>query len=129
MTSIQAQLWTERAGDAVSFYIQAFGASVLHQIRAGSSVVAQLSIGGAALWVSSADTSMNRFSPHEIGGTTGRLLLVVDDPDTVAARAVAAGAMEVSPVQSEHGWLLGRVVDPFGHEWEIGHPLGTWPPA
>jgi hypothetical protein len=23
---------------------------------------------------------------------------------------------------------VGRVVDPFGHEWEIGRPLGDWPP-
>jgi PhnB protein len=27
----------------------------------------------------------------------------------------------------EHGWRLGRVFDPFGHEWEIGKPLGEWP--
>jgi hypothetical protein len=24
---------------------------------------------------------------------------------------------------------VGRVVDPFGHEWEIGRPLGDWPPS
>jgi PhnB protein len=29
----------------------------------------------------------------------------------------------------EHGWRLGRIVDPFGHEWEIGRPLGDWPPG
>ena len=23
----------------------------------------------------------------------------------------------------ENGWYLGRVVDPFGHHWEIGKPL------
>jgi PhnB protein len=23
---------------------------------------------------------------------------------------------------------MGRIVDPFGHEWEIGRPLGVWPP-
>jgi PhnB protein len=32
-------------------------------------------------------------------------------------------------VGDEHGWRLGRIVDPFGHEWEIGFPLGTWPPG
>jgi PhnB protein len=32
-------------------------------------------------------------------------------------------------VGDEHGWRIGRVVDPFGHEWEIGSPLGPWPPA
>ena len=57
------------------------------------------------------------------------MLLVVDDPDTVTARAVRAGAKETSPVDDEHGWRLGRIVDPFGHEWEIGKPLGPWPPG
>ena len=44
------------------------------------------------------------------------------------ARAIALGASEVHPVESAHGWLLGRVADPFGHHWEIGRPLGQWPP-
>jgi PhnB protein len=26
-------------------------------------------------------------------------------------------------VGEEHGWRLGRLVDPFGLHWEIGHPL------
>jgi hypothetical protein len=25
------------------------------------------------------------------------------------------------------GWRLGRIIDPCGHEWEIGVPLGAWP--
>jgi PhnB protein len=26
-------------------------------------------------------------------------------------------------VSEEHGWRVGRLVDPFGHHWEIGCPL------
>ena len=67
-----------------------------------------------------------RLSPRMIDGATGRLLLVVDDPDTVAQQAVHAGAKELSPVGDEHGWRLGRIIDPFGHEWEIGdRPLAA----
>ena len=29
---------------------------------------------------------------------------------------------------NEHGWRIGRILDPFGHEWEVAKPLGTWPP-
>ncbi len=57
------------------------------------------------------------------------MLLVVDEPEAVLRQAVAVGATEESPVGDEHGWRLGRIVDPFGHEWEIGRPLGAWPPA
>lgn len=71
---------------------------------------------------------MGRFSPKAIGGGTSRMLLVVEDPDAVLKKAVDAGAAETSPVADEHGWRIGRVVDPFGHEWEIGKPIGTWPP-
>jgi PhnB protein len=31
-------------------------------------------------------------------------------------------------VAVEHGWQLGRILDPFGHEWEIGKPIIRWPP-
>ena len=64
-----------------------------------------------------------------IGGATSRPLLVADDPDAVMRRAVEAGATEKSRACDEHGWRLGRIVDPFGHEWEIGKPIGAWPPA
>ena len=71
---------------------------------------------------------MKRLSPNPMGGATSRALLVVEDAESVLRQAVAAGARETSPVSNEHGWRLGRFVDPFGHEWEIGTPLGAWPP-
>ena len=129
MTSIQPELWVDRAAAAVSFYEAAFGATVMHRVGDGDDIVAQLSVGGAAFWVATADPSMNRFSPHAIKGATSRTLLVVDEPERVIQRALAAGATETSPVGDEHGWRLGRIVDPFGHEWEIGKPLGAWPAA
>jgi PhnB protein len=130
MNGIQPQLWVNRAGDAVKFYGDAFGARVLHLVGEGDEIVAQLSIGSeGCFWIASADGATGRISPTDLDGATGRILLVVDDPDVVVRSAVAAGADALSPVQDEHGWRLGRVVDPFGHEWEIGRPLGTWPPS
>jgi PhnB protein len=95
----------------------------------GDDIVAQLGVGEAAFWVAPTSSSMRRLNPRAIDGATGRTLLMVDDPDTVVRRAVAAGARESSPVSDEHGWRLGRIVDPFGHEWEIGVPLVPWPPS
>jgi PhnB protein len=51
------------------------------------------------------------------------MVMIVDDPDAAFDRAVAAGASVVWPVSNEHGWRLGRIVDPFGHHWEIGKQL------
>jgi PhnB protein len=129
MTGIQPELWIDRAAAAVAFYEAAFSARVLHRVGEGDEIVAQLAIGDAAFWVSSGGASGPRFSPAAIGGATGRTLLVVEDPDAVFAQAVQAGATAASEMADEHGWRLGRIVDPFGHEWEIGKPLGPWPPA
>jgi len=55
--------------------------------------------------------------------TSIRMILTVPDPDTVFAQALQAGASEIFPVGEDYGWRLGRLMDPFGHHWEIGHPL------
>jgi PhnB protein len=128
MTSIQPELWIDRAGEAVAFYVAAFGARLLHRVGDGDDIVAQLAVGEAAFWVAAAGPDAGRFSPRAIGGATSRTLLVTDDPDAALRRAVEAGATGKSPPHDEHGWRLGRIVDPFGHEWEIGTPIGPWPP-
>jgi len=129
MTSIQPELWVDSPEKAVAFYEAAFGATVLHRVGDGDDIVAQLAVGDAAFWVAGTSASMKRLSPRAIDGTTSRTLLAVEDPDRVVLQAVAAGATESSPVSDEHGWRLGRIIDPFGHEWEIGAPLGAWPPS
>ena len=128
---IQPELWVDDGPGAVEFYARAFGATVEHRIDGPgpADVIAQLAVAGARFWISTASEDLRRFSPRAIGGATGRFQLVVGDPETVLAKAVAAGATETSPVQEEHGWRLGRLEDPFGHEWEVGRPLGRWPPA
>jgi len=129
MTDIQPELWIDRPAAAVAFYEAAFGARVLHRVGEDDEIVAQLAIRDAAFWVSSGGSDGPRFSPKAIGGATGRTLLVVDDPDAMFAKAVEAGATPASEMADEHGWRVGRIFDPFGHEWEIGTPLGPWPPA
>jgi PhnB protein len=77
--------------------------------------------------VSDESPEHGNFSPETLGGGTVRLLLIADDPDAAVARAVSAGASLVYEVSDQHGWRLGRVVDPYGHHWEIGRPLVPWP--
>jgi PhnB protein len=128
MTGIQPELWVDEASKAVAFYREAFGADVLHLVGEGDDIVAQLAVGEAAFWVSAASSQAGRFSPKAINGSTGRTLLVVEDPAAFVQTAVAAGAVLLAEVSEEHGWRLGRITDPFGHEWEVGKPTGPWPP-
>ena len=118
-------LSVRRGIEAVAFYKAAFGATELFKIENGGSVVAELSIAGAKFWVADESPPHQNFSPETLGGGTTRLVLVVPDPSAVHARAIAAGAREVRPVHEEYGWLMGRVVDPFGHHWEIGRPIAS----
>jgi len=127
MTSIEPELWVDHPADAVAFYERAFGASVLHRVGEDDDIVVQLAVGGARFWVAPASPDMRRLDPKVAHGRTSRTLLIVDDPDDVAARAIASGAEETSPAGDEHGWRIARIIDPYGQEWEVGKPLGAWP--
>jgi PhnB protein len=129
---VSPQLSVRRGREALGFYKAAFGAVEVYRVGGTSEnedVVAQLSVGNASFWVSDESPPNKNFSPQSLGGSTVRLLLVVEDPHSVVERALALGATEVFPVEEQHGWLLGRIEDPFGHHWEIGKPLVDWPPA
>lgn len=122
-TTIAPWLCVRGGARAVDFYKSAFGAKELSRIGEGDSVVARLSIDGAEFWLSDESPEHHNYSPESLGGITIRMILTVADPDAVFARAIKAGAREVYPVTEEHDWRIGRVVDPFGHHWEIGRPL------
>lgn len=122
--SVAPWLSVRRGAQAVAFYKQAFGAIEVYHIEdAAGSVVSRLSIEGAEFWLSDESPEHGNFSPESLGGGSVKMLLTVSDPDSMFAQAIAAGAREVYPVQVGHGWRVGRVVDPFGHHWEIGRPL------
>lgn len=115
---------------AAEFYPAAFGALQTYRLEApDGALILRFSVDGAEFWVSGGTGSE---APGTEGGTapgsplgadTIRMILTVPDPDVFFARALAAGATEVFPVGEGHGWRLGRLIDPFGLHWEIGHPL------
>jgi PhnB protein len=130
--TVSPQLAVRRGREAVEFYKAAFGAIEVYRVGGTDeheSVVSQLTVGDSSFWVADESPLHENFSPETLGGATVKLLLVVDDPQAVIDRAVELGAKQVYAAQAEHGWLLGRIEDPFGHHWEIGKPLVDWPPS
>ena len=126
MTSIAPMLSVRNGAKAVEFYKAAFGAGELFRIDSETGeVVARLSVGTAEFWVADESPQHANFSPESLGGGTVRMVMIVEDPDAACARAIAAGAREVWPVSEKYGWRLGRIVDPFGHHWEIGKELSV----
>ena len=125
-TSLSFTLAVRRGAAAVEFYKRAFGATEVQRAESpDGNVVVQLEIGGDRFFVADESVEHANFSPESLGDRSSvRLALIVDEPDAVARRAVVAGAQEMYAVEDQpYGWRLGRVVDPFGHHWEIGRPL------
>ena len=109
---------------AIEFYKAAFGAAELFRVdNERGEVVARLTVGRAEFWVADESPQHQNFSPESLGGGSARMLMISPDPDAAFERAIAAGARVIWPVANQHGWRVGRVVDPFGHHWEIAKPL------
>lgn len=121
-TSIAPWFSVRNSAKAVEFYKVAFGALETYRLDdPDGNAVVKLSIGGAEFWLS--DSGSTDADAEMLGGGTIRMILTVDDPDAVFSNALRAGAAEVFAVGEEHGWRLGRLVDPFGLHWEIGKQL------
>jgi PhnB protein len=125
-SAIAPWLTVAQNAKAVEFYKSAFGATEAyrHNDPSGGTVV-RLSVQGAEFWVSEDPESSRKAPAESLGGDSIRIILTVADPDTLFARAVAAGATQIFPVSEGHGWRVGRLADPFGLHWEIGHPLAV----
>jgi PhnB protein len=121
-TTIAPWLSVGRAATAVEFYKLAFGAVETYRLEIpDGGLIAKLSINGAEFWVSGDNSETDSIAQSLAGNI--RMILTVKDPDSFFIKALDAGAFQVFPVGEEHGWRLGRLVDPFGLHWEIGRPL------
>jgi PhnB protein len=120
-TSLSPWLSVSNTKTALDFYQNAFNAKVVYRMdNPDGSFIARLSVDGAEFWISDTSEEQKHLST---GGDTIRMILTVADPDAVFQHAVEAGATIVFPVGEDYGWRLGRLVDPFGLHWEIGHEL------
>ena len=123
-TSIAPWLAVRDGAGAVDYYKRALGAAETYRLDGdnGQVIVAQLSVDSAAFWIQD-DGEASPDARGSAAAPSVRMILTVDDPDALFARAVAAGATPVAQVHEEHGWRSGRVTDPYGHDWEFAKPL------
>jgi PhnB protein len=122
VTTIAPWLTVKNGPKALEFYKNAFDAKEVYKLDTpDGSVVARLSVDGAEFWLNGGPSDETK--PESNNDQNIRMILTVSDPDARFAKALKAGASEVFPVGEEHGWRLGRLVDPFGFHWEIGKQL------
>jgi PhnB protein len=122
---LEAMLSVRNGAKAVEFYKVAFGAEeIFSAADPTGAVIAQLKFENTTFWLSDESPEHQNYSPESLGGGTVRMILTVYNPDAVFDKAVSAGATSICPVRDEpYGWRIGRVLDPFGHHWEIGKLL------
>jgi len=115
-------IFVRGADAAVSFYRAAFAAEELFRqtLPDGRILFIEVAVGPGRLLISEETPSLGALAPPTIGGSAVLLLLETEDVDTVAERAIAAGA-EVEMAIREMFWgeRYGVLRDPFGHRWAL----------
>ncbi|HKT11482.1 MAG TPA: VOC family protein [Terriglobia bacterium] len=120
--SVTPYLIVKGAAKAIEFYKQAFGAKEIFRMPQPDGKIghAEIQIGDSRIMLADEFPERNIRGPESLGGTPVMIHLYVNDVDTVAKRAVAAGAKEIRPVQDQfYGDRSGMFADPFGHQWNI----------
>ena len=121
-----AYLTVHDCAAAIEFYQRAFDAEEIFRLTEPSGRIghAELKIGPSVLMLADEYPEYGIKGPRSLGGAGFRMHLHVDNADALIERAVAAGATLVMPAQDQfYGERGGRVHDPFGHEWLIGHEI------
>jgi PhnB protein len=114
------------AAAAIAFYCQAFGAKERLRLvePSGRIGLAELQLGPTVLMLSDPFPEAGLLAPDGAHTLGAAIHLHVDDADAWAARAVAAGAVLESAICDQfYGERGGRVRDPFGHRWILGHQI------
>lgn len=120
--NVTPYLTIRNAAAALEFYKRAFGATEVMRIADPDGRVghAEIRIGNSPIMLSDEFPEMGACSPELIGGTPVTIQMYVDDADALMARAVAAGARLLRPVEDQfYGDRGGKLADPFGHVWWI----------
>ena len=110
-------LIVDGAAAAIEFYKKAFAAAerMRHVAPDGKIGHAELLFGDSVVMLADEFPTTARMPPGKYGGSPVTLHLYVEDVDAAAARALAAGAKEIRPVQNQfYGDRSGSFADPFG---------------
>ena len=129
--TVTPYLFIHKAAEAIEFYKEAFGATELFRMQGpdGRIMHSEIQIGDSRIMMADECPTMGARSPHTLGGSTGSLMLYVEDVDARFNQAVAAGAVVKQPVADQfYGDRSGSLEDPFGHAWHIATHKEDVPP-
>jgi PhnB protein len=130
--TLRAHMTVHDATEAIAFYVKAFGATELFRLTEPSGRVghAEIQIGDSVLMLNDEYPDFGARCPASTGGSPVAFHIKVADADKAFARAIAAGATEIRPVQDQfYGDRSGMVACPFGYRWFLAAPKEIVSPA
>ena len=113
------------ARDAIAWYVDAFGASVVGEPIAmddGRIGHAELAIAGGVLYLADEYPELGLKAPDPQACSVS-LMLHVPDTDAALERARERGARVEREVYESYGARNATIVDPFGHRWMLSGPM------
>ena len=120
--TVTPHLVVRGAAQAIDFYKKAFGAKELLRMPMpdGSVAHAEIQIGDSRLMLADESPQMGASAPQTVGGTCVHIFLYLKDVDKAFAQATAAGATtEMPPTDMFWGDRYCKLLDPFGHKWNM----------
>jgi PhnB protein len=120
--SVRPYLHVDGAAEAIDFYTRAFGARerLRLEVPGGKIAHAEIEVGDSLVMLCDPLPHFVSKPPPVLGGTSGEVLMYVDDVDAVVQRAVDAGATLTTDVADQvWGDRSGMITDPFGQVWVI----------
>ncbi len=114
------------AAAAIRFYAEAFGAVEIFRLSEPSGRIghAEMTLGPSTLMLSDPFPEYGIEAPSGDQDTGCAVHLHVADADGLLASAEAAGAIILMPATDHfYGERSGKLRDPFGHTWLIGHEI------
>jgi uncharacterized glyoxalase superfamily protein PhnB len=130
MPALCPHIVCDGAADAIEFYKQAFGAQEMMRMPGpdGRIMHAAITINGAVVMMVDENKDFGLVGPRSLGGSPVTLHLNVANADAAIERAASAGATVKMPAADMFwGDRYGVVIDPWGHNWSIAHPLSDRP--
>jgi PhnB protein len=122
-TSLTPFLVCSPARDAIAFYEEVFGATVVGRMDGpdGTVMHAELDLGDGRLQLSDPNEAYGLVAPTRDGDTvSGSTCIYVPDVDAVFEQAVARGAtVREKPATFVTGDRFASIYDPFGHRWAV----------
>jgi PhnB protein len=116
---------------AIEFYTSVLGATEKMRMPSPGGKIghAELTLGDSMIMLADEHPEMGARAPSAYGGSAVSLMVYVPDVDATVAKATAAGAKIVRPVENQfYGDRMGTIADPFGHQWHVATHVEDVPP-